>query len=81
MTMKTISKKQTGVKVTTTIKAGGFNSPNHSRRVRAIWVKSGIKAGGFNSPNHNRRVGTLSVKSGIKAGEGILTSNHNRRLA
>jgi hypothetical protein len=81
MTMKTISKKHACVKVTTTIKAGGFNTPgNHNRLVVGLSVKSGIKAGeGILNSNHNRRV--LSVKSGIKAGEGILNSNHNRRTA
>jgi hypothetical protein len=43
-----------------------------------IKVSAGIKAGGV-SPNHNRR--GLAVKSNVKAGDGIVASNHNRRLA
>lgn len=50
--MKTISKKLTGVKVSTTIKAGGLNN-NHSRKMS---VTSGIKAGqSILHSNHNRR--------------------------
>jgi hypothetical protein len=54
MTMKTISKKTAGIKVTATIKAGGF-SLNHSRRSVSLSVKSGIKAGdGIYQANHTR---------------------------
>ena len=44
-----------------------------------VKVAAAIKAGGLQL-NHSRRL-ALSVKSGIKAGEGILSPNHNRRLA
>jgi hypothetical protein len=82
--MKTITNSNSGVKVNTTIKAGGI-MPNHSRRGLAlankstphIKVNTGIKAGGI-MPNHSRRGLRLSVKTGIKAGEGIIHFNHNR---
>jgi hypothetical protein len=74
--MKTNSKKQTGIKVTSGLKAAGLGG-NHNRR--ALSVKSGIKAGnGIAHANHNRG---LAVKSGIKAGNGIAHANHNRHLA
>jgi hypothetical protein len=76
MTMKTISKKQTGVKVAATIKAGGLPIPNHNR---VLAVKSAIKAGqSIVHANHNR---AISVKSAIKAGQSIVHANHNRRAA
>jgi hypothetical protein len=54
--MKTNSKIHTGVKVTTTIKAGGF-SANHNRQIKGLSVKSGIKAGeGIYLSNHSRRL-------------------------
>jgi hypothetical protein len=57
MTMKKISKKQTGVKVAAAIKAGGFpGTNNHSARLSSLSVKSGIRAGeGIFYPNHSRR--------------------------
>jgi hypothetical protein len=54
--MKTNSKIQAGVKVTTAIKAGGFRD-NHSRKLLGLSVKSGIKAGeGIYVSNHSRRL-------------------------
>ena len=54
--MKTTT-KNTGIKVTTNVKAGGFNGgfnvPNHSRT--GLKVRAGIKAGTMiQSANHNR---------------------------
>ena len=52
--MKTISTKQTVVKVATGVKAGGF-SANHNRR--SLTVKSGVKAGeGILAGNNSRRL-------------------------
>jgi hypothetical protein len=82
MTMKTISKKLAGVRVTTAIKAAGINTGNHNRRLVGLTVRSGVKTGeGILSSNHNRRASVLAVKTGLKAGEGILSSNHSRRVA
>jgi hypothetical protein len=54
--MKTNSKIQAGVKVTTAIKAGGFFQ-NRNRRLIGLSVKSGIKAGeGIYAANHSRRL-------------------------
>ena len=54
--MKTISKKQTGVKVLASIKAGGFGQGNHNRPLSTLSVKTGIKAGeGILNANHSRR--------------------------
>ena len=44
-----------------------------------VKVAVGIKSGGLGTGNHNRR--SLAVKTNIKAGEGIIYSNHSRRLA
>ena len=43
--------KNTGIKVTTGVKVGGF-APNHARA--GLKVKSAIKAGGTFTPNHSR---------------------------
>jgi hypothetical protein len=51
-----------------------------SKNQAGVKVAVGIRAGGVN-PNHNRKLTALAVKSGLKAGEGILHSNHSRRLA
>jgi hypothetical protein len=55
--MKTTT-KNTGIKVTAGVKAGGlqgFNGGNHNRS--ALRVKAGIKAGtAIQLANHNRRV-------------------------
>jgi hypothetical protein len=77
MTMKTISKKHTGVKVAAAIKAGGMNL-NHSR---TLSVKSGIKAGeGILAVNHNRRAAKgVKVAAAIKAGG--MNLNHSRTLS
>ena len=63
--------KNTGIKVTTGVKVGGF-APNHARA--GLKVKSAIKAGGTFTPNHSR--GSLKVRSAIKAG-GTFTPNHS----
>jgi hypothetical protein len=56
MIMKTNSKAQAGIKVTTAIKAGGFTW-NHNRKLNGLSVKSGIKAGeGIYVANHSRRL-------------------------
>lgn len=52
----------------------------NSKTQAGVKVAVGIKAGGM-SPNHSRRALSLKIKTGIKAGEGIVYSNHNRRLA
>jgi hypothetical protein len=77
--MKTNSKTQAGVKVSANIKAGGL-TPNHVRKLLVLKASTGIKAGGL-TPNHARKLLVLKVSTGIKAGEGIVNSNHNRRLA
>ena len=89
--MKTNSKAQAGVKVTTKIKAGGF-SDNHNRKLIALSVKSGIKAGeGIYSANHNRRLSdrkgdatSLKDRAGVKVTTkvkaGGFSDNHNRKL-
>jgi hypothetical protein len=48
--MKT-TKKNSGIKVTTNVKAGGWN-PNHARR--GLKIASAIKAGTTWSRNHTR---------------------------
>jgi len=45
-----------------------------------IKVVTGVKAGAF-SVNHSRKNTAITVKSGLKAGDGILLSNHSRRLS
>lgn len=52
----------------------------NSKNQVGVKVAVGIRAGSF-SGNHNRKLAVLGVKSGLKAGEGILQSNHSRRLA
>ena len=56
--MKTTT-KNTGIKVTTGLKAGGFiPGPNHNRV--GLKVAAGIKAGSMiHAYNHNRRLITL----------------------
>ncbi|HMF43779.1 MAG TPA: hypothetical protein VKQ32_24055 [Polyangia bacterium] len=50
--MKTTT-KNTGIKVTTGVKAGGLRPPNHNRT--ALRVKSGLQAGScIYHLNHNR---------------------------
>ncbi len=78
--MNTNSKNKSGLKVTSSVKAGGFPSINHSRRVLA--VKTNIKAGeGIVYSNHNRRLAKsgLKVTTGVKAA-GMGPFNHNRRV-
>ena len=56
--MKT-TKKNTGIKVTAGVKAGGFNIPNHSRN--GLKVTTGVKAGTMiQLANHNRRLFALA---------------------
>jgi hypothetical protein len=55
---KTIMKnsiKTSGIRIKSTVKAGGFGSQNHnlSPKTSGIRVKSTVKAGGFGSQNHN----------------------------
>jgi hypothetical protein len=69
-TMKT-TKKISGIKVTASVKAGGYG-PNHTRAT--LRVRTGLKAGGY-GPNHTRA--TLRVRTGLKAG-GQLLQNHSR---
>jgi hypothetical protein len=87
MTMKTNSKAQAGVKVTTAIKAGGLNIWNHSRGLSGLSVKSGVKAGeGIYAANHSRRLSSSKIQAGvkvtttIKAG-GLNIWNHSRGLS
>ena len=44
--------KQTGIKVTTGVKAGGLSGINHNRA--GLKVRTGVKAGGLSGINHNR---------------------------
>ncbi len=53
--MKT--KSNSGLKVTTAIKAGAFGVPNHSRS--GLRVKAGVKAGVGLVPNHSGRLLTV----------------------
>jgi hypothetical protein len=75
--MKTTT-KNTGIKVTTGVKAGGFSiTPgNHNRS--ALRVKTALKVGSISRLNHNR--GLLRVKTALKVGS-ICRLNHNRRFA
>jgi hypothetical protein len=53
--MKTIEMKTTaGLKVKSSVKAGGFGPANHNRMLSGLKVKSSVKAGGFGPANHNR---------------------------
>jgi hypothetical protein len=90
ITMNTNGKNQSGLKVTTNVKAAGLGTlgANHSRR--ALAVKTNIKAGlGVICSNHSRRLATngrtqsgLKVTTNVKAaGLGTLGANHSRRLA
>jgi hypothetical protein len=45
-------KKQTGIKVSTSVKAGGLQGINHNRA--GLKVRTGVKAGGLQGINHNR---------------------------
>ena len=58
--MKTTT-KNTGIKVTTGVKAGGFG-PNQWRQSQphALKIKTGIKAGGIQLANHNRNARKIS---------------------
>jgi len=78
-TMKTTT-KNTGIKVTASVKAGGFFLPgNHNRG--GLAVKTSLKAGTSYHLNHNRVCrGGLKVKTSVKAGTSYHL-NHNRRLA
>ena len=50
--MKT-TKKNSGIKVTASVKAGGINQPgNHNRA--GLRVRTNLKAGGDYRQNHNR---------------------------
>jgi len=71
--MKT-SKTNAGLKVKTSIKAGGLPY-NHNRN--GLKVKSALKACGL-PYNHSRN--GLKVKTGVKGGEIIFRENHSRRL-
>jgi hypothetical protein len=73
--MKTTT-KNTGIKVTTSIKAGGIGDHNHSRG--GLKVKSGVRAAGICDRNHSR-IG-LKVSAGIRAGSLITVQNHNSRI-
>jgi len=76
-TMKT-NKKNSGIKVTASVKACGLpQAVNHSRK--GLKVTSNIKAGNFIAQkNHNSR--GLKVTSNIKAGNFIAQKNHNRHM-
>ncbi len=55
--MKTIViKKTAGLKVTSSVKAGGFGPTNHNRGLAGLRVKSSVKAGGFGPTNHSRKL-------------------------
>jgi len=73
--MKT-SSKYAGLKVKTSIKAGGIGPVNHNRN--GLKVKSAIRAGGIGPVNHNRK--GLKVKSAIKASEVCAMRNHSGRM-
>jgi hypothetical protein len=75
-TMKT-NKKNTGIKVTTGINAGGFPDRNHSRS--GLKVKVGVRAGSMIQVSNHSRAG-LIVRASVKAGSMIQVSNHSLRL-
>jgi hypothetical protein len=58
--MKTSTKKASlakntskgGIKIRTTVKAGGLSSANHSKS--GIKIRTSVKAGGLSSANHSR---------------------------
>jgi hypothetical protein len=77
------TKGQSGIKVLSSVKAGGLTG-NHSRR--GLSIRTGIKGGtGIYAHNHNRRLASTKGQSGIKVLSSVkaggLTGNHNRRLA
>jgi len=43
-----------GIKVSSSVKAGGLSQTNHNRR--ALKVRSAVKAGGLSGTNHNVRL-------------------------
>ena len=55
--MKTLEiKKTAGLKVTSSVKAGGLGPTNHNRRLSGLKVTSSVKAGGLGPTNHNRKL-------------------------
>ena len=72
--MKT-STTNAGLKVKTSIKAGGGGWQNHNRS--GLKVKTSIKSGGGGWQNHTRS--GLKIKAGIKAGAMVCKTNHNAR--
>jgi hypothetical protein len=73
--MKT-TKKNSGIKVTANVKAGGIGDRNHSRP--ALKVRTTVKAAGIGDRNHSRS--GLKVTSGVRGGMTITVPNHNVRL-
>jgi hypothetical protein len=61
-TMNTI-KTNRGLKVKTSVKAGGLTMINHNRS--GLKVRGGVKAGGLSGTNHNR--GGVKVRASVKA--------------
>ena len=51
--MTKLATKKPGLRITTSVKAGGLNAHNHNRA--GLKVRSAVKAGGLNAHNHNRR--------------------------
>jgi hypothetical protein len=50
--MNAKTKNQTGIKVSTGVKAGGLIGMNHNRA--GLKVRTGVKAGGLIGMNHSR---------------------------
>jgi hypothetical protein len=49
--------KKSGLRVKSSVKAGGFGPGNHNTSVKTgLRVKSGVKAGGIGFSNHNTSI-------------------------
>jgi hypothetical protein len=51
--MTKLATKKPGLRITTSVKAGGLAAHNHNRA--GLKVRSAVKAGGLAAHNHNRR--------------------------
>jgi hypothetical protein len=69
--MKSDTKTQTtttGLKVRTSVRAGGFTTNHNQTVARGLKVRTSVRAGGFTTNHNQTATGGLKVRTNVRAG-------------